>query len=69
MTFSLYVTGTDTGIGKTLASAALLHALRGHGLRAAGMKPVAAGISAGPAGRRRACSAKARTARATPKIT
>ena len=41
--FSLYVTGTDTGIGKTLASSALLHALRGHGLRAAGMKPVASG--------------------------
>ncbi len=41
--FSIYVTGTDTGIGKTLASCALLHALRGHGLRAAGMKPVASG--------------------------
>ena len=41
--FSLYVTGTDTGIGKTLASCALLHALRGHGLRAVGMKPVASG--------------------------
>ena len=41
--FALYVTGTDTGIGKTLASCALLHALRGHGLRAAGMKPVASG--------------------------
>ncbi len=41
--FSVYVTGTDTGIGKTLASCALLHALRGHGLRAAGMKPVASG--------------------------
>ena len=41
--FSLYVTGTDTGIGKTLATCALLHALRGHGLRAAGMKPVASG--------------------------
>ncbi len=41
--FALYVTGTDTGIGKTLASSALLHALRGHGLRAAGMKPVASG--------------------------
>ena len=41
--FSLYVTGTDTGIGKTLASSALLHALRGHGLRAVGMKPVASG--------------------------
>ena len=41
--FALYVTGTDTGIGKTLASSALLHALRAHGLRAAGMKPVASG--------------------------
>lgn len=41
--FALYVTGTDTGIGKTLASCALLHALRGHGLRAIGMKPVASG--------------------------
>ena len=43
--FALYVTGTDTGIGKTLASCALLHALRGHGLRAAGMKPVASGCT------------------------
>ena len=41
--FSVYVTGTDTGIGKTLASTALLHALRMHGLRAVGMKPVASG--------------------------
>ncbi len=41
--FSIYITGTDTGIGKTLASTTLLHALRGHGLRAVGMKPVASG--------------------------
>ncbi|MGY0634780.1 dethiobiotin synthase [Luteimonas sp. A478] len=39
----LYVTGTDTGVGKSLASAALLHALRAHGRRAVGMKPVASG--------------------------
>jgi dethiobiotin synthetase len=39
----VYVTGTDTGVGKTLASAALLHALRARGLRAVGMKPVASG--------------------------
>jgi hypothetical protein len=26
-TLSLFVTGTDTGVGKTLVSAALLHAL------------------------------------------
>lgn len=41
----LYVTGTDTGIGKSVASAALLHALRGRGLRAVGMKPVASGCT------------------------
>ena len=39
----VYVTGTDTGIGKTLASTTLLHALRARGLRAAGMKPLASG--------------------------
>jgi dethiobiotin synthetase len=38
-----FVTGTDTGVGKTRTSAALLHALRRRGLKAAGMKPVAAG--------------------------
>lgn len=38
-----YVTGTDTGIGKTHSSAALLHALRARGVRAIGMKPVASG--------------------------
>ncbi|MGE4366921.1 dethiobiotin synthase [Thermomonas sp.] len=40
---AFYITGTDTGIGKTLSSCALLHALRARGLRAAGMKPVASG--------------------------
>ncbi|QIL19780.1 dethiobiotin synthase [Thermomonas sp. HDW16] len=43
MSFGVYVTGTDTGIGKTFASCALLHALRWHGLRVVGMKPVASG--------------------------
>jgi dethiobiotin synthetase len=41
----VYVTGTDTGVGKTVASAALLHALRAQGLRAVGMKPVASGCA------------------------
>lgn len=40
-----FVTGTDTGIGKTRTSAALLHALRDRGLRAVGMKPVASGCT------------------------
>jgi dethiobiotin synthetase len=46
----MYVTGTDTGIGKTRVSTALLHALRARGLRAAGMKPVASGCEATAAG-------------------
>jgi dethiobiotin synthetase len=40
---SLFVTGTDTGVGKSLVSAALLHALAKHYPRAVGMKPIAAG--------------------------
>ena len=43
---SVFITGTDTGIGKTFVSVALLHALRGTGLRAVGMKPVASGCVA-----------------------
>jgi dethiobiotin synthetase len=40
---SCFVTGTDTEVGKTLISCALLHVLKQAGVRAAGMKPVAAG--------------------------
>lgn len=40
---AFFITGTDTGVGKTLFSAALLHALGGLGVSAVGMKPVAAG--------------------------
>ncbi len=39
-----FVTGTDTGVGKTLVSAALLHTLARHHRRVVGMKPVAAGL-------------------------
>ena len=38
-----FVTGTDTGVGKTLVSAALLRAWRQRGRSVAGMKPVASG--------------------------
>ena len=41
--FCCFVTGTDTEIGKTLVSAAILHKLAASGRRACGMKPVAAG--------------------------
>ena len=48
----VYVTGTDTGIGKTLYSCTLLHALRARGLRAVGMKPLASGCDITPEGLR-----------------
>ncbi len=38
-----FVTGTDTGVGKTLICCALLHAFAAQGQRVVGMKPVAAG--------------------------
>ena len=40
---SYFVTGTDTGVGKTLISVALLHGLAAQGKTVAGFKPVAAG--------------------------
>jgi dethiobiotin synthetase len=43
MTNGYFVTGTDTGVGKTLVSCALLHAFAARGGSTAGMKPVAAG--------------------------
>ena len=42
----VFVTGTDTGVGKTHVATALLRALTMNGVRAVGMKPVAAGIEA-----------------------
>jgi dethiobiotin synthetase len=39
----LFVTGTDTGVGKTVVAALLLRAL-GETRRAVGMKPVAAAL-------------------------
>ena len=46
MTRTYFITGTDTEIGKTYVACALLHAFRGQGLTAIGMKPVAAGTDA-----------------------
>ena len=40
-----FVTGTDTGVGKTLIACALLHAFARAGWRVVGMKPVAAGAA------------------------
>jgi dethiobiotin synthetase len=43
VTASYFVVGTDTGIGKTHATCALLHALARRHARVCGMKPVASG--------------------------
>ena len=43
---AFFVTGTDTGVGKTHVVCALLHATRQRGFTAVGMKPVAAGVEA-----------------------
>lgn len=47
---ALLVTGTDTGVGKTWVSVGLLEALGRAGVRARGLKPVASGAEATPAG-------------------
>lgn len=41
----VFVTGTDTDAGKTVAAVALLQALQQHGLRCLASKPIAAGAS------------------------
>jgi dethiobiotin synthetase len=45
----VFVTGTDTGVGKTRVAVALLRGLAADGWQVVGMKPVAAGIEAGAA--------------------
>lgn len=49
---AVFIAGTDTGIGKTHAACALIHALRNAGLGVAGMKPVASGCDDTAAGLR-----------------
>ncbi|MDE2148553.1 MAG: dethiobiotin synthase [Gammaproteobacteria bacterium] len=51
---TLFVTGTDTGVGKTRVALALLRALRTAGIDAVGFKPVASGARRTPAGLRNA---------------
>lgn len=43
MAGGIFITGTDTGVGKTRVSVALLRALAAQDVRAIGMKPVASG--------------------------
>ena len=46
---ALFVTGTDTGVGKTFVACALATALRQRGRRVAVMKPVETGVEGEPA--------------------
>jgi len=54
MTRGYFVTGTDTGVGKTFISQLLIAALVESGLRVSGMKPVATGCEQTAAGLRSA---------------
>ena len=49
---TIFVTGTDTEIGKTYVSVMLIRALVARGSRVAGMKPVASGCVGTPQGLR-----------------
>jgi dethiobiotin synthetase len=51
---AVFVTGTDTGVGKTVVAAALVRALAASGARVAVMKPVASGARRTPQGLRSA---------------
>lgn len=52
MAKTIFVTGTDTEIGKTHVACGLLRAARAHGLRVAALKPVASGCELTPQGLR-----------------
>lgn len=52
MSRGFFVTGTDTGVGKTYVAQVLLHQLARAGYKVAGMKPVASGCRATPLGLR-----------------
>lgn len=49
---TLFVTGTDTEVGKTLVASGLLAGLKARGLSCAGLKPVASGCERAPDGLR-----------------
>ena len=50
--YGIFVTGTDTGVGKTLVAVGLVRLLAAQGRRVVGLKPVASGATPGPNGPR-----------------
>ncbi|MHB8347575.1 MAG: dethiobiotin synthase [Acidiferrobacterales bacterium] len=66
MSSGWFVTGTDTGVGKTRVSCALLQALAANGSPAIGMKPVASGCEQSACGLRSADAEALRAASSVP---
>lgn len=54
MTIGIFVTGTDTAVGKTVAAAGIVRLLARQGRRVVGLKPVASGADRTPNGLRNA---------------
>ncbi|MEW6584132.1 MAG: dethiobiotin synthase [Nitrospirota bacterium] len=54
MSKGFFVTGTDTGVGKTVVTGALILSLKLLGIRACGMKPIETGCHKTEGGRRKA---------------
>jgi len=52
MSHGIFITGTDTGVGKTLAATGLVHLAAAGGRRVVGLKPVASGARRSPGGLR-----------------
>ena len=50
----IFITGTDTGVGKTLVACGMLRVLANRGHRVVGLKPVASGAEPSPTGLRNA---------------
>ena len=48
MTAGIFVTATDTGVGKTIVAGAMVAALRARGVRACGAKPIESGCVPNP---------------------
>ena len=52
MSRGIFITGTDTGVGKTVVAAGLVQLAAGTGVRVVGLKPIASGANPTPGGLR-----------------
>ncbi|MCX5719836.1 MAG: dethiobiotin synthase, partial [Nitrospirae bacterium] len=56
-----FITGTDTGVGKTIITAALIKAIKHLGLKSCGMKPIETGCKTAVMSKQSAVSSKENT--------